>query len=80
MGGPTWQQWCQRLAAAPRPLPRRCELWQWLEHQKGLHALGWLPPARRRALEAAQVRNALTCRGGAAKRNAGTWAGLGVAA
>lgn len=56
MGEATWQQWRQRLTAAPRPLPRRGELWQWLEHQKGLHALGWLPPPRRRVLEAAQVR------------------------
>ncbi|KAL4447914.1 hypothetical protein ABPG75_005133 [Micractinium tetrahymenae] len=55
MGQAAWQQRCQQLAAAPRPLPRRGELWQWQEHQKGLHALGWLPPQRQRALEALQV-------------------------
>ena len=56
MGHSTWQQWSEQLAAARRAPPRGSELGQWLQHQRGLHALGWLPPRRRAALEALQVR------------------------
>ena len=50
-----WLEWCGRLADAPRPLQRGSELWEWLQHQRGLHALGWLPLRRIRALAPLQV-------------------------
>ena len=56
MPEPAWQGWCAQLEAAPRPLQRHGELWEWLQHQRGLHALGWLPARRQRALAALQVR------------------------
>lgn len=58
---PAWQQRCGALAAWPQPLdePRlrseQPQLWEWLQHQRGLAALGWLPRGRRAALEALQV-------------------------
>ncbi|PSC73903.1 helicase domain isoform C [Micractinium conductrix] len=55
MPEPAWQGWCAQLEAAPRPLQRHGELWEWLQHQRGLHALGWLPARRQRALAALQV-------------------------
>lgn len=65
MAWPAWQQRCAALAAAPPPVDERRlrreqrELWEWLQHQRGLAALGWLPRRRRAALEALQVRQAL---------------------
>ena len=61
MEWPVWQQRCAALAAGPQPLdePRlrreQPQLWEWLQHQRGLAALGWLPLRRRVALEALQV-------------------------
>jgi hypothetical protein len=55
MSEPRWQERCAALAAAAAPPPRGGELAAWLQHQRGLHALGWLPPRRRRTLEALQV-------------------------
>ncbi len=61
MSEATWQRWCERLAAAPRPLQRRGELWEWLQHQRGLNALGWLSRQRQQELEEQQVGGCLGC-------------------
>lgn len=71
MPQPVWQQWCERLAAAPRPPPPGSELAEWLQHQRGLAALGWLPPKRRAALVALQVLGAGGCVSRVGRRLAG---------
>lgn len=95
MEWPVWQQRCAALAAGPQSLdePRlrreQPQLWEWLQHQRGLASLGWLPPRRRAALEALQVGMGVRWAGQAEEwrqetdsRAAGdgqTWAGWGVA-